>query len=726
MRATGIVVRKRLTVLLFLLGTAFFFLAVRLAFIQFIQGEALKQRAMEVRTRDIPVEAKRGTIYDRNGKELVVSVSADSVYAIPRLVENVHQTAQQLAAVLQMDAAKIERILTRRSSFEWIKRKIDPETAAQIKALHLKGIHLVEESRRHYIYSTLAPHVLGFTGVDNQGLMGIEKSYEQFLRGEDGRIIVEHDAAGREVPEPINRYLPPRQGNNVYLTIDETIQHFVERELDRIVARYQPRMAVILVMNPSTGEILAMGNRPTFDANRWQESPQEIWDRNPAIWYNYEPGSTFKIITAAAALEEKVVQPGDRFYDPGFIKIADRRIKCWRTEGHGSQTFAEVVQNSCNPGFIEVGLRLGKERFYQYLERFGFGQRTGIALPGEAAGIVIPQDKATNLNLATMAIGQSIAVTPIQLLTAVSAVANGGVLMQPQIVREICTPDGQVVQSFTPRPVRRVISEETSRQLLQLLEQVVLRGTGKNAYVEGYRVAGKTGTAQVVGEKGGYVPGKYVSSFVGFAPVEAPQVAVLVMVAEPQGGIYYGSQVAAPVFQAVVGDILRYLQYPANPDLPRPEKSSEASEKKENIAVPGVVYYPLSEAEKIMRACGLAFRTVGEGYMVYGQTPQEGAMVPAGTTVILDLNLPPELTGSGQVIVPFLQSLTVTEVSRILYQLGLQLEANGHGLAVKQEPPPGTRVPRGSTIKVEFKPPGQNSGEKPLRPTSTVGELIPD
>ncbi|MCL6478699.1 MAG: stage V sporulation protein D, partial [Peptococcaceae bacterium] len=417
MRTTGILIRKRLTWLFLLCAVSFVALMGRLAWIQFVQGDYLQEKALEVRMRDVPVEAKRGSIYDRNGKELVTSVSADSVYAIPYQVRDPRRAADLLAPVLEMDAGRLYKILTRKSCYEWVKRKISPEAAAKVKDLKLEGIHLVEESRRFYRHETLAPHLLGFTGVDNQGLMGIEKTYDDILRGRPGRILVEHDAAGRNVPDPIHRYFPPEQGNHLVLTLDENIQYFVERELDKVVAAYRPKLAVAIVMDPRTGEVLAMGNRPTFNSNSWNGVPRQVWDRNPAIWYNYEPGSTFKIITTSAAINEKVVKPADRFFDPGYVQVADRRIRCWKGGGHGSLSFEEVVLNSCNPGFVEAGLRVGRERFYKYVRSFGFGERTGIELPGEAKGIVINEKDATNLNIATMSIGQSIAVTPIQLLS---------------------------------------------------------------------------------------------------------------------------------------------------------------------------------------------------------------------------------------------------------------------------------------------------------------------
>lgn len=711
MKTTNILVRRRITCL-FLLAAAFLSLiVVRLAWIQFVRGDELREQGMVNRMRDVPVEAKRGSILDRNGNELVTSISADSVYAIPNHIEKPDQVAAQLAPILLMDEAKVKQIITKKSRFEWLKRKVDFETSEKIKALKIDGIGFAEESKRYYKQETLAPHILGFTGTDNQGLMGMEAAYNKELKGIQGRIVIEHDAAGREIPQALHQYIPATQGNNLVLTLDQTIQHFVERELDKIVASYNPKMAVIIVMDPKTGEVLAMGNRPTFSPTKWREVPQSVWDRNPAVWYNYEPGSTFKIITAAPALEENAVKPNDRFYDPGYYQIADRKIRCWKDGGHGSQSFAEVVENSCNPGFIQTGLNLGKEKFYKYIRAFGFGQTTGIGLPGEARGIMIPEKDATNLNIGTMSIGQSIAVTPIQLITAIGAVANGGNLMKPQLVKRVEDYKGNVVREFKPEQVRKVISNETTTTTNQLLENVVFKGTGRNAYVDGYRVAGKTGTAQVVAERGGYASGKYVASFAGFAPVNDPKISVLIMIAEPQGGNYYGGQVAAPVFSSLALDVLRYLGVPEQKNLPKPTKINpwDVEEERIEVAVPNVVNLPLEEAQKLLREAGLAFESKGQGKMVYGQIPESGALVLSGTTVILDLSSGTSQTKQGeQVSVPNLKGKTIREAGNLLESLGLKLEPSGSGLAETQNPAEGAKLTRGSAVKVEFKPPSSD------------------
>jgi len=717
MRGTNIVIRKRLTWIFFLAGLVFVILMGRLAWIQFVQGEELKQKAEEVRMRDIPVDARRGSILDRNGNELVTSISVDSIYAIPKHVEDPRQAARDLSTILGMNEDKLYKKLTKKSSFEWIMRKVDFEVSRKVEELEIKGIKTVEENKRYYLHESLASHVLGFTGIDNQGLLGLEKSYDEELRGKPGRIVVEHDAMGRETPGALHDYIEPVPGHNLVLTLDETIQYFAERELDKVIANYDPKLAVAIVMDPGTGEILAMANRPTFNPNNWREAPKEVWDRNPAIWYNYEPGSTFKIITASSALEVGAVRPEDQFYDPGYVKVAGRNIRCWKAGGHGSQTFEEVVQNSCNPGFIEVGLNLGKERFYKYIRAFGFGNPTGINLPGEAQGILIPEKQATNLNIATMAIGQSIAVTPIQLITAVCAAINGGKLMKPYLVKEITNAEGKTVEKFEPKVVRQIISPETSAEMRMLLEKVVSKGTGRNAFVDGYRVGGKTGTAQVVGS-GGYVQGKYVASFAGFAPAEDPQIAILVMIAEPKGGIYFGGLVAAPVFQAIAKDTLRYLRIPETPGLERPKQPWEVQQPRVDVDVPNVINYPVEEAEKIIKSSGLNVQTSGEGNIVYGQTPRAGARVKSGTTVILELQPASGGDSGNKVTVPDLTGLTIKETANLLEDIGLYLIPTGTGLAAKQSVPPGSKVVEGTRVRVEFRPPGR----QPVKPGGAEGQ----
>lgn len=554
---TGISVRRRLAVFLLFVTMTIVALSCRLLYIQFYQSDWLTENAVNQRIRNIPVEARRGKIFDRHGNEFAISKSIESVYAIPAEIENVEKTAADLAAILNLDTNKTFNKLKKRQAFTWIARKVTPEQAELVKKSNLAGVGLTEEGERYYLHDNLASHIIGFTGLDSQGLDGVELTYDEYLKGNRGNVVIEYDAKGCEIPHAIHKYIAPTDGNDVYLTIDMVIQQIVERELEKVMQETQAKSATIVAMEPYTGEILAMANRPDYNPNDFTAYPSSLW-RNVAISNAYEPGSTFKILTTAAALDSRVVGLDDYFFDSGGIDVQGRTIHCWKHGGHGSQSFREVVENSCNTGFVTVGLKLGADRFYDYLNDFGLGKETEVNLPGEARGILINQAKVVPINLATMAMGQSIAVTPLQLVTAVSSCINGGIYYKPQIVREIKGKSGENIEEFSPLFSKRVIEENTSAEVRSVLAGVVANGSGKNANIEGYSIGGKTGTAQKVGQ-GGYMEGKYISSFVGFAPADRPQIVLLVVIDEPVGP-YYGGQIAAPVFRNAMEDILTYLK----------------------------------------------------------------------------------------------------------------------------------------------------------------------
>jgi len=592
---------------------------------------------------------------------------------------------------LALDADRLRVKLKKHQAFIWIKRKVDESAAMAVKRLDLPGVGLTEENRRYYPQENLAAHVLGFTGIDSQGLDGVELTFDSYLRGRPGGIIVEYDAQGQEIPNATQRYAPPIEGQNVYLTIDMVIQQIAERELDKVLVDTQAQAATIIVMQPYSGEILALANRPDYNPNNFADYSPKLW-RDIAISNAYEPGSTFKVITTAAALGEHVVTLEDRFFDPGSVEVQGRTIHCWKAGGHGSQSFLEVVKNSCNVGFVNVGLRLGAEAFYRYINKFGFGRPTNIDLPGEARGIVLDETKVTPINIATMAIGQSIAVTPIQLLTAVAAVANGGELLRPQIVREVRDKSGTVIRAFRPDLVARVLDAQTAETEKGILEKVVEEGTGKNTFIEGLRIAGKTGTAQKVGE-GGYVPGKYVASFVGFAPADKPVIAMIVIIDEPVGP-YYGGVIAAPVFRALAQDILQYLKV-----TPQPE--SAAAEEQAHVVVPGVINFLVADAVNELQKAGLGSRIEESGARVTDQVPKPGSLVPPGSKIML-YTLTPRYS-TGEVTVPDLTGLNLREAADILAELGLSIDPSGTGeKAVRQEALPGSKVLPGTVITVYF------------------------
>ncbi|MEA4900048.1 stage V sporulation protein D [Desulfitobacterium sp.] len=641
-----VVMRKRIAFLFLCVSAFLIVLIIRLGYVQLAQGMQLSKKADDTHFRGVPVAPKRGNIEDRNGNVLAMSVSTETVYALPAEVRASGKTAeitQKLSEILQMPAAEVEAKITKRSALEYVKKKITPEAAAQIRSLELPGIGVTEDSQRYYTNGPLAAHIIGFAGIDNQGLEGIELTRENQLKGIPGAVLSEFAANGIILPQAQQMYLAPKQGNTIRLTIDKNIQAFAERELQKLMSGQGanmngqvPKNASILVMDPKTGEMLALATAPVFDPNKYQEYDASV-RRNIAIQNGYEPGSTFKIITLAAALQEKKISPNEGFFDPGFYTVLGKNVRCWKAGGHGSQTFRQVAENSCNPGFIEMGQRLGMDKFYQYLTAFGFGQKTGIEMSGEAVGILANKKKATALDLATMSIGQTNNVTAIQLLTAVSAVANGGTLMKPQLVKEIVGPSGKVLEPFKEQQVRRVISEDTSTLEREILEGVVTNGSGRRAFLPGYRVAGKTGTAQKVAN-GAYIQGEYVASFIGFAPSNDPKLVILGVV---DGVPFYGGAVAAPMVQSVMLDSLKYLgikpdlNAPLTPSKPMP--GLEFAPIKKAAAVPSVLGLPLAEAEKVLTQAGFKVMTEGSGQNIHDQIPTADSQVEAGSTVLLYL-----------------------------------------------------------------------------------------
>lgn len=681
--------KKRIIVLFFVVFLIVLFFTGRLIWIQVINSDTYQKKAMEQRLRQLKVEPKRGLILDRNGDSLALSASSETLVAYPLEIKNPDKTARKLSSLLDMDYEDVYKRITKDASAVYVKRKLSEEKSAEIKKLDLEGITFTEESKRYYPKENLASHILGFAGIDSQGLDGLELSYDRYLRGVPGKIESEKDAAGMSIPDGIKEYVAARNGYNVYLTLDKAIQYFAERELDKAMKELNISGGTVIVMNPKTGGIMALANRPDYNPNNFTEYPQKYW-RNPAISDSYEPGSTFKIITTASALEDGVVNENDRFVDPGYIKVSGERINCWKSGGHGSQTFADVVKNSCNPGFVQVGMRLGKESFYNYITGFGFGEKTNIKLSGEAKGLLLEYDDIGPVELATMSFGQGIAVTPIQLVSAVSAVANGGMLLKPKLVNKITEPDGEVVKEIGAIPVRQVVSDKTSDRTLALLEKVVADGTGRNAGIEGYRIGGKTGTAKHYGVQ------VYDSSFVGIAPVDDPELVVLVVLYDITGYPYYGSQTAAPIFKNVTRDALRYMEI--HPQI----SHTENKEKQINVNVPDVRDMAVNNAENILRKNGLDVKLIGRGKNVYKQVPLAGAEIREGSTILLFTESDQEIQENYYVAVPDIIGMTRVEAEELLAELGLVLIPEGEGIIVKQDVDPGSRVPGGTKVKVKL------------------------
>ncbi|MCB7068565.1 stage V sporulation protein D [Caldibacillus sp. 210928-DFI.2.22] len=630
-RVSHVTVRKRLAFVLLAGFFVFLVLIFRLGFIQFALSDMLTERAKNSWNREIPFEPKRGEIVDRNGVALATNISAPTVYVVPRQIKNPADTAEKLANILNANVQDVYQQITKKSSMERLKsgRKITNEKAKEVENLNLPGVYIAEDSKRYYPFGDYLSHVLGFTGIDNQGLTGLELSYDKELSGAKGSVQFYSTAKGERMKNMPDDFQEPVNGYNLVLTIDSQIQTIMERELDNAEAKYNPDGLLAIAMNPNNGEILGMASRPNFDPSDFQNVAPEIYNRNIPIWSTYEPGSTFKIITLAAALEEgKVNLEKDRFYDSGHVEVGGTQLHCWKRGGHGSQTFLEVVQNSCNPGFIEMGQRLGKDTLFKYIHNFGFGQKTGIDLEGEGTGILFPLDKVGPVELATTAFGQGVSVTPIQQVAAVSAAINGGTLYQPYVAKQLVdSQTNEVVMKKSPVAKRKVISEKTSEQIRYALESVVAQGSGKKAFIDGYRVGGKTGTAQKA-QGGRYLENNYILSFIGFAPADDPQIVVYVAVDNPKNAIQFGGQVAAPIVGNIIEDSMRVLGV---------EQRKNQLEKKVTwldtpmIEVPNLV--GLEKNEIVNQLFNLKLDISGEGEKIVKQAPDPGTKVEEGSTI---------------------------------------------------------------------------------------------
>jgi cell division protein FtsI (penicillin-binding protein 3) len=535
--------------------------------LQIVKSEWLKVRLDDQSKKKIPISSRRGTIYDRNGSELAVSLDVDSVYARPRNIKDKQDTAQKLTSILGISREKILSILQSKQSFVWVKRQIAPELSERIKELSIDGIGFIKESRRFYPNREIAGQLLGFVGVDSQGLEGIERTYNRLIGGKSGYLLVNKDALGRDLfPEGINA-IDSERGSDLILTIDKNIQYIAEKELQTAVTNAQARGGLAVVMNPRTGELLALAVSPTFNPNQAGTPSADSW-KNRAVTDVFEPGSIFKTILVGSALEEGVVKPTDIYNcENGSYGVGNRVIH--DVHPHGLLSVTEVIKYSSNIGATKIAHRLGKESFYQYIKKFGFSHESGIELPGEVSGYVPPSSQWRDINLATIAFGQGISVTALQVVIAYATVANGGVLMRPHLVKEIRDATGNTIQRTEPAVVRRVLSEQNARTLTEMLQTVIQGGTGQKAAVEGFTVAGKTGTAQKIAAHGKGYSNKCVSSFVGFIPADDPKLAIVVVIDEPKG-VTYGGVVAAPAFSAMARQILCYLRvYPASSNQER-------------------------------------------------------------------------------------------------------------------------------------------------------------
>lgn len=725
---------KRRIILLFL----FFFVAcailiARLFYWQVIRGEELTAKAREQQTSDNIIRPKRGLIYDRNFKVLANNMSVETVSISPQNVRgNKKQTkeeiAKNIAACLEVDENTVLKKIEKNSSFEYIKRKVEKEQADKLREYvnkySLDGIKFSEDTKRYYPYSNFASQVIGFVGDDNNGLEGIEMVYDSQLKGVPGRIVSANKVGGLELPDNYESYVEAQPGKSVVLTIDETIQHFAEKHLEN--ARLENKLeegAACIVMNVKTAEILAMVTKPDYDLNKPFEVTAAVEEkypgikeelaglngskynaklteslmflrRNKAVVDSYEPGSTFKIAVASMALEEKAVGLNDHFYCSGSIKVADRRISCANRNGHGAQTFVQGVQNSCNPVFIEVGKRVGRERFLKYLKGFGFLDKTGIELPGETTGIFHDEANFKEIDLATSSFGQSFNVTPLQMVTMVAAVANGGKMMKPHLVKQLVDEDKNVIEDYKPTFVRQVISEKTSKQMCEILESVVSKGGGKNAYLAGYRIAGKTGTS----EKQPRGTGKYVASFVGFAPADDPQIVCLVILDQPPvGATYYGGLIAAPVVKNILEESLSYLGI--EPEYKEDEMAFL------DVTVPSITGKSKAEAKTAAEEAGLKAEIKGSGDIITEQVPKAYSKLAKGSKIVMYTE---GEACEKTVTIPNVVGCLASAANKGITDAGLNVKikglANVAGAAVcsAQSPAAGTVVEPGTVVTLEF------------------------
>ena len=650
-------VQLRISWLLLVIWICFGLLLVRFAWLQLVDGDELAERAITIAEENRARQSPRGKILDRNGRELAISRMAKSLVINPSKVkpEDRENLVAQLSEILKLKPEEIREDIDTGGVFVYVKRRLEVDEENAIKELkeanEYECLELHDEVKRYYPNDMLAANVLGFIGTDDKGLAGMEQYADELLKGEAQEADLIIDMRGRPIFDSIFSAAQQRykgdNSKNITLTIDSTMQFIVEQSLDKAMADNNPKAVTAVVMDPRTGDVLAMASRPSYNPNKFWQANDEAW-RNRAISSVYEPGSTFKAMVAGTALQEGVVAPNMTFYDPGHIDVSAKRIQNWNGESFGNVTFTDIVKNSINTCFAQIGLWLGGEKLNEYAEKFGFGQATGIELPGEESGILFANPKEmVSSDVATMAIGHSIAVTPLQLVTAMSAVANDGVLLKPHIIKQITNADGSVYKEYGREEVHRVIDSATDKTLVGLLEQVVATGGGSKAAVKGYRIAGKTGTAQKINEHtSGYMEGRYIASFCGFAPVENPELVVLVVIDDPSAGSFYGGQIAAPVARDIFSQLFRFMHI-----SPSSDTFADMNKDKETAAA-----------------------------------------------------RPAPAASDGKVRMPDLTGMSIRDVSQKLAELGLGIDVQGNGLARSQSIPAGAEIKSGQSVTVTFSP----------------------
>jgi cell division protein FtsI (penicillin-binding protein 3) len=652
----GVRIRIRLIGAVFILGFAL--VAMRAFEIQVMQEQQWDERAERQHQKSIPLTPQRGTIFDSNGQELAVSVDVDSIYVEPRKLEDREMAGKKLAKALDLSAQEVSTKLKSSSSFVWLKRQVSPSQSESVKMMALKGVGMIKEPRRFYPNSTIAAHLLGFTGLDPKGLEGLELQYDKTILGRGGYLVMERDALGRGIGTGTPQVQGATHGHDLYLTIDKNLQYIAERELADGLRKTQAKAGTVVMLEPSTGKVLAMASYPEYNPNAYTRYKPSQW-RNRAVCDSFEPGSTFKVFLVAAALNEAVITTKQQIdCESGQFRVGGKNIHDHKS--YQKLTPAEIIKYSSNIGSAKIGKMLEREAFHSYIRDFGFGQRTGVDLPGEVVGMLRSPDKWFEIDLAAISFGQGVSVTPIQLVAAVAAIANGGYLMEPYVVDQVVDSEGQVTQRNQPHVVRKVIASDVARIVTQMMEMTTEDGgTATNARVPGFRVAGKTGTAQKVDAvTGGYSTDKWVTSFVGFLPAEAPQLVMLVTIDEPKVG-HYGGLTAAPVFSRIAAQAMQSLKVAPNQDMPNGET--------------------LPSLEQIIVEASAPARS---GF-------QE--MAPAET--------------SAGPMMPDFVGLSYRQVLEFLEAGQLNVSFRGRGRVVEQSPDPGMAIPYGAPVWVRLAPP---------------------
>lgn len=704
---------------------------IALYYKQIVNYDKYATLALEQQTRDKIIEPERGTIYDTNMKELAVSASVEQINVDPKIIKEskLDIAATRLSQILGLEYDDVYAKLTKNSQYEVIASEVEKDVADQVREMlseeGISGISLVPDTKRYYPQGNLASNLIGFTGTDGYGLEGIEFRYDDVLSGSPGRIISATDAQGGEMPFEYEQYIEPQNGNSLVLTIDEVIQYYLEKHLETAMQDNQPAEGVSgIIMDVKTGEILAMATKPDYNLNEpfviqdeglieeleqyidtEEYSEQRVsilnnmW-RNKPVVDSYEPGSTFKLLTVAMAYEESLVDETWTNYCSGKTTVADWTINCWNTTGHGEVDLVGALENSCNPALIALGLMIGTETFMDYYELFGFTEKTNIDLNGETTGVFFTESTFNQVELAVSSFGQTFQITPLQLITAVSAVVNDGYMVQPHVVKEVIDEDGKVTQTTSTETVRQVVSEETSEFMRSAMQQVVTTGTAKNAYVAGYRVGGKTATSQKRALEIETGESHYIASFIGVAPMDDPQIAVLIMIDEPQGELTSGGSIAAPVVGRIMADVLPYIGVEA---IYTDEELASI-----DIETPNVVGSTIEQMEALLSGQSLSYRIVGEGNIVTDQVPAQGVMIPSSATMILYMD---EEKPNESITVPDILGKSANEAKSILEANGLYLKATGVSAlvsgtstvsATKQSPSSGQEVTLGTIISVEF------------------------